>query len=154
MTVLVAVDSESGNTFEMALEIREAMRSAGADVIMHRINSSEPLNLRRTPDLAFVGAYTWGYGDPPEDTVRFMREHPLDGCKVACFGSGETQWGEEYFCGAVDRLITSYGSPFMGFRQEQMPNSRQRAQLREWAIDIAGQAAGGPAQIRELVGNG
>ncbi len=151
MTVLVAVDSESGNTFEMALEIRDAMRSAGMSVHLHRINSRAPLSLARAPGLAFVGTYTWGYGEPPEDTARFMREYPLEGCQVACFGSGETQWGEEYFCGAVDRLISSYGSPWRGFRQEQMPNSRQRSELREWAIDILGQATGLPVEIRELV---
>lgn len=156
MTVLVAVDSESGNTYEMALEVAAALRDNGADVLQHRINGPGSLPAPLRVDLAFVGTYTWGYGEPPAATERFMREHALD-CPVAAFGSGETQWGEEHFCGAVDRLIGHYGSPFPGFRQEQMPNSRQRAELRAWARHVlaaAKGAAGAETETQELIAHG
>ncbi len=135
MQVLVATDSESGNTFEVALEIEAALREAGCSVISHRINGKQPLTNLPRLQLAFVGSYTWGYGAAPPATEWFMEEQALD-CPVACFGTGETQWGLEYFCGAVDLLAARYASPFSSFKQEQMPGSRQRTEIRAWALRI------------------
>lgn len=135
MQVLVATDSESGNTQEIAMEVVAALKQAGCTVLEHRINGPEPLLNLPELDLAFIGTYTWGYGAAPPSTDWFMEEQSFD-CPVACFGSGETQWGEEYFCGAVDLLRNRYSSPFSGFKQEQMPNSRQREEIRAWTLQI------------------
>ena len=135
MNILVATDSESGNTMEIALEIAAAMREAGCTVREHRINGPSPLTGLPPLDLVFAGSYTWGYGAAPASTEWFMEEHSFD-CPVACFGSGETQWGLEYFCGAADLLARRFASPFSVFKQEQMPNSRERLEIRAWATDI------------------
>lgn len=142
MRVLVATDSESGNTYEIALEVMAALEQAGCQVIRHRINGGEPLMNLPGIQLAFIGSYTWGYGAAPPSTEWFMEEHSFD-CPVAAFGSGETQWGEEFFCGAVDLLRERYGSPFAGFKQEQMPNSRERAEIRAWTTEIVRQVQSG-----------
>jgi flavodoxin I len=152
MNVLVAVDSESGNTLEMSHEILAAMQEAGVSTIFHRINGQRPLLDLPPLQLAFIGTYTWGYGAAPAATEWFMEEHSLD-CPVAAFGSGETQWGEEHFCGAVDLLRARYDSPFEGFKQENMPNDRQRSELRGWAKSVLEQVAGTPV-TQELIVDG
>ncbi len=149
MKVLVAVDSESGNTMEMAAEVCSALRKAGCEVVLHRINGRQPFQELPGLDLVFIGTYTWGYGEPPPATEWFMAENGFS-CPVACFGSGETQWGEEYFCGAVDRLVSHYASSFPGFKQEQMPNSRQRAQIRDWTVQILNRVQDSTEPTQEL----
>lgn len=149
MKVLVAVDSESGNTQEIATEVIAALQDAGCEVLTHRINGKEPYQELPGLDLVFIGTYTWGYGEPPPATEWFMTENSFS-CPVACFGSGETQWGEEYFCGAVDRLSRHYGSPFPVFKQEQMPNSRQRTHIRAWASQVLSTVQSRTESIQEL----
>ena len=135
MKVLVVWDSLSGNTEEMAFEIIEALRDEGAEVLMHSIDGREPLPDGFDPGLVFLGTYSWDDGQAPVSTDRFIRNHPFT-VPVACFGSGEVIWGEEFFCGAVDIMREHYGSPFSGFKQELMPNMVEAAELQAWAADI------------------
>lgn len=149
MRVLVAWDSESGNTQEVALEIESCLLEAGCEVIRHRVNGKQPLPAHDQLQLAFIGTYTWGYGAAPPATEQFMEEHAF-GCPVACFGTGETQWGEEFFCGAVDLLTQKYASPFASFKQEQMPNSRERTDIRAWTLRILDQVRSNKVTTGEL----
>jgi predicted ribonucleotide reductase-associated flavodoxin len=43
---------------------------------------------------------------------------------VAVFGTGETQWGPEYYCGAAHRLARFFGSPHPVLQIEQMPHGQ------------------------------
>lgn len=135
MKVFVAYDSLSGNTEEMALEIIDALREEGAEVVVHDIGSREQPAGFSDAGLAFIGTYSWDDGNVPVSTGKFMAEHAFT-CPVACFGSGEVIWGEEFFCLAVDHLREHYGSPFTGFKQELMPDLVESAELQAWALDI------------------
>jgi predicted ribonucleotide reductase-associated flavodoxin len=139
MTILVAFDSESGNTREISREImaalHEAAQSDQATLIEYRIDPAAPLAADLQPDLAFIGTYTWGRGSIPAKARGFAADW-APGCPVAVFGSGDTQWGDGYFCAAADKLAVQYASPFPVFKQEQMPNTRQREQIRAWARQV------------------
>lgn len=143
MTILVAFDSESGNTREISREImaalHEANQTARATLIEYRIDPAAPLAADLQPDLAFVGTYTWGRGSIPAKAREFAASWE-PGCPVAVFGSGDTQWGDGYFCAAADKLAAQYASPFPVFKQEQMPNTRQREEIRVWATQVLHEA--------------
>lgn len=142
MKVFVAWDSLSGNTEEMALEIIDAVKEEGADVLGHAIGGRSPVPDYSDARLVFLGTYSWDDGNAPVSTQKFMRSHGFR-CPVACFGSGEIIWGEEYFCSAVDLLREHYGSPFAGFKQELMPNMAESAELQAWAAGIYRQVVNG-----------
>jgi predicted ribonucleotide reductase-associated flavodoxin len=145
VTILVAFDSESGNTREISREImaalHEADQTARATLIEYRIDPAAPLAADLQPDLAFIGTYTWGRGSVPAKAREFAASWK-PACPVAVFGSGDTQWGDGYFCAAADKLAGQFASPFPVFKQEQMPNTRQREQIRAWAAQVATQALG------------
>jgi len=102
---------------------------------VHDIGSREEPAGSGDADLVFIGTYSWDDGNVPVSTERFMAKHAFS-CPVACFGSGEVIWGEEFFCLAVDHLREHYGSPFSGFKQELMPDLVESAELQAWAADI------------------
>ncbi|MFS2045368.1 flavodoxin, partial [Stenotrophomonas geniculata] len=47
--------------------------------------------------------------------------------QLAVFGTGETQWGQEYYCGAVHRLIRYFRSDYPPLEIEQMPHGQRHA---------------------------
>lgn len=140
MTILVAFDSESGNTREISREIIAELQDctvAGStpELIEYRINPASPLPPSVKPDLAFIGSYTWGRGSLPRKAREFAATWQ-PACPVAVFGSGDTQWGDGYFCAAADELAAQFDTPFPVFKQEQMPNTRQRKEIRAWAAGV------------------
>ena len=53
--------------------------------------------------------------------------------QLAVFGTGETQWGQEYYCGAVHRLIRYFRSDYPPLEIEQMPHgARHAAAIDAW----------------------
>ena len=149
MTILVAFDSESGNTQEIGREIIAELENCNVagrtpELIAYRIDPTSPLPPSFRPDLAFIGSYTWGRGSLPRKAREFAAAWQ-PACPVAVFGSGDTQWGDGYFCAAVDELAAQFKTPFPVFKQEQMPNTRQRQEIREWAAGVLAAAITQPA---------
>ena len=71
---------------------------------------------------------------------RSMGEHAR---KVGVFGTGETQWGEEYWCGALRRMAAFFGSRYPRLEIEQMPlGERDALKVRRWTDHVLGMAAG------------
>src|SRR5690606_30167403 len=54
------------------------------------------------------GSLTWSSGSLPIQMRKFLKEiliiNPLDFKFCSVFGTGETQWGEEMYCRAVDEI--------------------------------------------------
>ena len=87
-----------------------------------------------------------GIGDPVwretsgDDTPRLVAEL-VDAVgrpeRLAVFGTGETQWGEEYYCGAVRRMAAFFDTRYPRLEIEQMPHGeRDATKVRRWTDHI------------------
>ena len=57
--------------------------------------------------------------------------------RLAVFGTGETQWGEEYYCGAVRRMAAFFGTRYPRLEIEQMPHGERDAlKIRRWTDHV------------------
>ncbi len=112
LSILVVVASLSGNTRELGRQIAERCRAAG-----HSVHWQEADDLRQAPplaadeaDLVLLGCWTDNAGRTPSEMkawVAGIAERGERPRQLAVFGTGETQWGQEYYCGAVHRLIAT-----------------------------------------------
>lgn len=143
MDILLALSSLSGNTREVARVIAARCVAAG-----HRLDWLETdretlagrgLDPRRY-DLLLLGAWTDNAGRTPAEMKRFIAELvEIAGkpARVAVFGTGETQWGQEYYCGAVHRIATFFASAFPRLLIEQMPHGeRDAATINLWTTQV------------------
>ncbi|MGB3393676.1 MAG: flavodoxin [Stenotrophomonas sp.] len=143
MNILLALASLSGNTREVARAIAAYCRGAG-----HRLDKIETdmQALAAAPlppsqyDLFLFGSWSDNAGRTPGEMKRFIAElvevvgKPAH---VAVFGTGETQWGEEYYCGAVHRMAAFFASPYPKLLIEQMPHGeRDQYAIEEWAAAV------------------
>lgn len=139
MRVLIAFTSLSGNTREVARQLRVRCEERGhsvtwIDVDVHDLNSigSEPRH-----DLYLLGSWSHNAGRTPPEMKRFIAElveavgKPKN---LAAFGTGETQWGAEYYCGAVHRIAAFFGTVHPHLEIEQMPHGRRDTlKIQQWA---------------------
>ncbi|WP_329761360.1 flavodoxin [Stenotrophomonas maltophilia] len=117
MSILVVVASLSGNTRELGRQIAERCRAAG-----HAVHWQEADDLRQAPplaadeaDLVLLGCWTDNAGRTPSEMKAWVA------------GIAETQWGQEYYCGAVHRLIRYFRSDYPPLEIEQMPHGQRHA---------------------------
>lgn len=53
------------------------------------------------------------------------------------FGTGETQWGEENYCGAARRIAAFFGTRYPRLEIEQMPHGeRDASKIQHWTDTI------------------
>ncbi len=138
MRILLAFTSLSGNTRDVARLVRARCEARGhavswieADVAGLAAAGPDPRH-----DLYVLGAWSDNAGRTPAEMKRFIAEL-MDAvgkpAQVAVFGTGETQWGEEYYCGAVRRMARFFDSPFPRLEIEQMPHGERDAiRIRQW----------------------
>lgn len=146
MKILLAYDSLSGNTREVATLIQHEAESAGHSVtpVFVTIESLEdvvPGVFNETSfDLYLLGSWTHNYGRTPPEMKEFIGELYERVGKprhTAVFGTGETQWGAEYYCGAVVRMARFFASPYSPLKVEQMPHGqRDRDAIIEWTRGV------------------
>jgi flavodoxin I len=104
MKIGVIYASMSGNTEAIADLIDEQLKNHNHDVDvkdMLSLPASDFMNY----DLIFIGMYTWGDGDYPDeclDIIEEIEQLNLEEKPFALFGSGDTSYPE--FCGALDKL--------------------------------------------------
>jgi len=138
MRVLIAFTSLSGNTRDVARLLRARCEARGhavtwieADIAGLAAAGPDPHH-----DLYLLGSWSDNGGRTPLEMKRFIAELvPAVGRprQVAVFGTGETQWGERYYCGAVRRIAGFFDSPFPRLEIEQMPHGeRDAARVRDW----------------------
>lgn len=134
--VLVAYASMSGNTEEVAQIIAESLREQDADVVEHYIDGIKPTPDVSDYDVIFLGSYTWNLGETPEEVKDFVYEIGYKPDTVYVFGTGDTQFGEELYCIAADKLAKFYNSPVPPLKIEQSPRGAQEKRIKRWVKDV------------------
>jgi flavodoxin I len=129
LKTVIAYLSYSGNTEEVADYMQNKLIARGALVDMHRVGIDPPINPKHY-DVVFIGTFTWENGSTPEEIKDFVLEIGYKPDNIAVFGTGDTQFG--YFCGAVDKLVKFYQSPWEGLKIEQSPRGFQEKIIEEW----------------------
>lgn len=142
MRVLIAYDSLSGNTRDLARMVRECCEARGHAVTWIETGIQSLADACPDPrhDLYLLGTWTDNAGRTPAAMKRFIAELVEAVGKpgrVAVFGTGETQWGEEYYCGALRRMAGFFGSAHPPLEIEQMPHgARDALKVRHWADQV------------------
>ncbi|MEA9653317.1 flavodoxin [Xanthomonas campestris pv. raphani] len=151
MRILLALASLSGNTRDVARMI--SARCAGRGFVTDWIETDRGTlaDVPRTLsdyDLFLLGSWTDNGGRTPTEMKRFIVELVETLGKppqVAVFGTGETQWGEDYFCGAVHRIARFFESPFPRLTIEQMPHGvRDAHAIAAWTDEVLAQCKNDP----------
>lgn len=118
MKIGVFYASMSGNTESIADIIAEELKEQNHEVVVEDFMSVQTASDLLNYDLTFIGMYTWGEGDYPDeclDIIEEIEQLELDSQPFAIFGSGDTSYPE--FCGALDqlqRLIEEQGGTVIG----------------------------------------
>lgn len=139
MKIGVIYASMSGNTEAIADIIVEKLKEHNHDVDlkdMLSLPASDFLNY----DLIFIGMYTWGDGDYPDeclDIIEEIEQLNLEEKPFALFGSGDTSYPE--FCGALDKLkelIENYNGVCLGepLRIEFNPSKADEEEISQFVI--------------------
>lgn len=139
MKIGVIYASMSGNTEAIADMIVEQLAEQN-----HEVEQKDMLSLSAndllTYDLVFMGMYTWGDGDYPDeclDIIEEMEQLDLNQQLFAIFGSGDTSYPE--FCGALDKLkelIESQSGICLGepLRIEFNPSKADEEEIKNFVI--------------------
>ncbi|WP_254051118.1 flavodoxin [Stenotrophomonas sp. ESTM1D_MKCIP4_1] len=142
LRILLVVASLSGNTRELGRHIQARCAAAG-----HAVHWHEADDLRTPPslaadeaDLVLLGSWTDNAGRTPAEMKAWVAGVVERGERlreVAVFGTGETQWGQEYYCGAVHRLIRYFNSRYPPLEIEQMPHgARDAVAIDAWTATV------------------
>jgi len=136
MKILVCYLSYSGNTKEVAELIEESLVSNGCSVDMYRVGLGVIPDLSLY-DIVFIGTFTWGKGDTPEDMKDFVWEVGYKPDNIVVFGTGDTQFGgDDLFCNATSRLAKFYNSKFEPLKIEQSPRGHQEQKVIDWTEGV------------------
>lgn len=142
MRVLMAYDSLSGNTKEVAEIAADEVRRLGHELDMNYA-TIEHYQERGDYDLYLLGSWTCDYGRTPPEMKEFIAELVEAKGKpkhVAVFGTGETQWGMDVYCGAVNRMAAFFNSRYPLLKIEQMPHSaKDTAAIQGWVQRVIAQ---------------
>lgn len=140
-TCLIVYSSMTGNTKEIAEEIGEGLREAGADVEIKDILLTDVTDLLDY-DVLLLGAHTWGDGELPDEFLDFYEEMDglnLAGKTAAAFGSCDSSY--EHRGRAVDILsekLAELGASMAadGLKIELTPTNEEKEQCRQFGRKV------------------
>lgn len=141
MRILIAFASLSGNTRDLARMVRARCQEHGHEVswieagVQTLADAGDPRH-----DLYLLGTWTDNAGRTPAEMKALIAELVEAVGKprhLAVFGTGETQWGQEYYCGALRRIAAFFGSDHPRLEIEQMPHGgRDALKVQHWTDHI------------------
>lgn len=139
MQILLAYASLSGNTREVARLVALRCQARGHAVRSVDVDAPGAADIpAQAHALTVLGCWTDNAGRTPAEMKQYLAQL-RDGAglpageRVAVFGTGETQWGLEYYCGAAHRLARFFGSPHAVLEIEQMPHGQaDTAAIHHW----------------------
>ncbi|UOE53306.1 flavodoxin [Bacillus sp. CMF12] len=141
MKIGVFYASMSGNTEAIADIISGELKDQNHDVDLEDFMSVQSASELLNYDLTFIGMYTWGDGDYPDeclDIIEEIEQLDLENHPFAIFGSGDTSYPE--FCGAIDqlqRLIEEQGGTVVGnpLRIEFNPEPEDEEEIKKFVSE-------------------
>jgi predicted ribonucleotide reductase-associated flavodoxin len=143
MRILIAYSSLSGNTRDVARSVRARCEAQGhavtwVDTDIQTLAKACPEGAEH--DLYLLGSWSDNGGRTPPEMKRFIADL-VDAVgkpgHLAVFGTGETQWGMEYYCGAARRIAAFFGTVHPRLEIEQMPHGAQDAlKIERWTDHI------------------
>ncbi|MCS0787573.1 flavodoxin [Cytobacillus firmus] len=141
MKIGVFYASMSGNTEAIADIISGELKDQNHDVDLEDFMSVQNAAKLLNYDLTFIGLYTWGDGDYPDeclDMIEEIEQLDLENHPFAIFGSGDTSFPE--FCGALDhlqRLIEEQGGTVVGnpLRIEFNPEPEDEEEIKKFVSE-------------------
>lgn len=141
MKIGVFYASMSGNTEAIADIISGELKDQNHDVDLEDFMSVQSAAELLNYDLTFIGLYTWGDGDYPDeclDMIEEIEQLDLENHPFAIFGSGDTSYPE--FCGALDhlqRLIEEQGGTVVGnpLRIEFNPEPEDEEEIKKFVSE-------------------
>lgn len=141
MKIGVFYASMSGNTEAIADIISGELRDQNHDVDLEDFMSVQSAAELLNYDLTFIGLYTWGDGDYPDeclDMIEEIEQLDLENHPFAIFGSGDTSYPE--FCGALNhlqRLIEEQGGTVVGnpLRIEFNPEPEDEEEIKKFVSE-------------------
>jgi predicted ribonucleotide reductase-associated flavodoxin len=142
MRILIAFASLSGNTRDVARMVRARCEARGHVVTWIETGIQTLAGASPDPhhDLYLLGAWTDNAGRTPSEMKHFIADLVEAVGKpeqLAVFGTGETQWGEAYYCGALRRMATFFGTRHSRLEIEQMPHGdRDTIKVQRWTDHI------------------
>ncbi|MGZ9868257.1 flavodoxin domain-containing protein [Priestia endophytica] len=142
MNILIAYESLSGNTEEVAEIIEEELSTYEVSVKIHDLRMKIDDELIASSDLLLIGSYTWGDGELPDRMRKFLKsiikEKQLQLPPVAIFGTGDTDF--YFYCRAVDEMAFHLGKVtkvINTLKNEQAPRSKnQIRKVKEFAHGV------------------
>ena len=142
MRILIAFTSLSGNTRDVARMVRAQCEAKGHTVTWIETDIQKLANATQDPhhDLYLLGSWSDNAGRTPSEMKRFIADL-VDAVgkpeRLAVFGTGETQWGEEYYCGAIRRMAAFFGTRYPRLEIEQMPHGDHDAnKIQRWTDHV------------------
>ncbi|MCR6664212.1 MAG: flavodoxin [Luteimonas sp.] len=142
MRILIAFTSLSGNTRDVARMVRARCEARGHEVTWIETDIQKLAQVSPDPnhDLYLLGSWSDNAGRTPSEMKHFIAdlvEAVGKPERLAVFGTGETQWGEEYYCGAVRRMAAFFETRFPRLEIEQMPHGdRDAHKIQRWTDHI------------------
>ncbi|MDF2036643.1 flavodoxin [Cytobacillus oceanisediminis] len=141
MKIGVFYASMSGNTEAIADIISGELKDQNHEVDLEDFMSVQSASELLNYDLTFIGMYTWGDGDYPDeclDIIEEIEQLDLENHPFAIFGSGDTSYPE--FCGALDqlqRLIEEQGGTVVGnpLRIEFNPEPEDEEEIKKFVSE-------------------
>lgn len=150
MHVFIAYASLSGNTREVARMVAARCSAHRHRVTLLDVEDARAAAIAAQPhDCLLLGCWTDNAGRTPAGMKAFVGAlHETaalpNPARVAVFGTGETQWGLEYYCGAAHRLARHFASSHPVLEIEQMPHGKADACAIDQWTDIVLAATGVP----------
>lgn len=131
---LIAYATMSGNTEEVAELIEDELINLDkeADIFfIDLMNTEEPPDLSEYSRI-YIGTYTWDFGAAPDEMMDFIIDLGDVDIPVLSFGTGETQFGDDLYCIAVDNIANHFNSLYKVLKIEQSPRGSQEHIVRQW----------------------
>lgn len=105
MKVAIVYLTYGGNTKDLSFKILNLLVGCGLDA--HIFTNKDNPNLNEF-DYVLLGSLTWDEGKLPIQMRKYMRkiliDEPINVQYFSVFGTGETQWGMNNYCKAVEEI--------------------------------------------------
>ena len=103
MKAAIIYTSKTGNTEELAIEVRERL-SSHMPADLYPVGQF-PLSRLNEYEVMIIGTYTWGMGDIPREMMslyKWIERENVNHLITGVFGTGDRFYPD--FCGAVDEF--------------------------------------------------